>query len=108
MVEHKDEKFYPGFFSSISIHKTFVLERAPVLLCISPLFILSISFNYISNVISFPGLPPTPRKKPYLIPPPPASLRMLPHLPTHFHFTALTFPYTRASIPHRTKDLFSH
>jgi hypothetical protein len=36
-------------------------------------------------------------KTPYLIPPPPASMRELIHPPTHSHLTTLAFPYTGAS-----------
>ena len=42
------------------------------------------------------------------ITPPPASMRVLPHPPTHSLLTDLAFPYTGASSLHRTKDLSSH
>ena len=51
---------------------------------------------------------PHPPETPYLIPPPPISMRVFPHLPTHSHLPALTFPYTRASSLHGTKGLFFH
>ena len=45
---------------------------------------------------------------PYSIPPPSASMRVLPHPPTHSCLPTLAFPYTGASSLHRTKDLPSH
>ena len=44
----------------------------------------------------------------YPIPSSPASIRMLPLPSTHFHLTALAFPYTGASSPHKTNGLSSH
>ena len=38
----------------------------------------------------------------------PASMRVLPHPPTHSCLTALAFLYTGASNLHRTKGLPSH
>jgi hypothetical protein len=45
---------------------------------------------------------------PLLHPPPPASLSVLPHPPTHSYFTALAFPYTGALSLHRINGLSSH
>ena len=56
-------------------------------------------FIYISNVNPFFVSPP---KMSYSIPPSPA------HQPTHSCFVVLAFPYTGASILHRTKGLSSH
>ena len=44
----------------------------------------------------------------YPIPPYPASIRVLPHPPTHSHLTALAFLYTGAWSLHKTKSLPSH
>ena len=52
----------------------------------------------------FPVFPPEPS---YPIPPPPASMRVLPLPPIHSHFTTRAFPYTGKSSLHRTKDLSS-
>jgi hypothetical protein len=41
--------------------------------------------------------PISPLQASYPIPPYPASMRRLPHPPTHSHFTALAFLYTGAS-----------
>jgi hypothetical protein len=69
-------------------------------------FILDIFFISISKVIPFPFLP---AQIPYPIPPPlPASMRVLPHLPTHCHLTAMAFAYTGTSSLHRTKILSCH
>ena len=40
----------------------------------------------------------------YLIPPP-ASMSVLPNLPTHSHLTPLAFPYAMATSRHKTKIL---
>ena len=48
------------------------------------------------------------RNPPSLIPVPPASMRVLPHPPTHSHLTVLAFPYTGASSFHRTKGFSSY
>ena len=45
---------------------------------------------------------------PYPIPPYPASMRVLPHLPSHSCLTTPAFLYTGASSLHRTKGLLSH
>jgi hypothetical protein len=50
-----------------------------LLLLLLLLIFLDIFFIYISNVFPFPGLP---FWSPHPIPPPPASMRVLPHLPT--------------------------
>ena len=50
----------------------------------------------------------SPLQTPYPIPTYPASVRVLPHPPTHFCLTALAFPYAGASSLHRTKGLSSH
>jgi hypothetical protein len=60
---------------------------------------------YISNVFLFPGLP---FGNPQSYPPPSASMRVLPHPPTHAHLPALAFPYTRASNTQRAKGLSSN
>ena len=57
-------------------------------------FLLDILFIYMSNVILFPGFP---LGTPYPILPLPASMRVLPHPPTHSRLPALAFPYTVAS-----------
>jgi hypothetical protein len=59
-------------------------------------FLLDILFTYISNVIHFPD----PPKAPYPIPPPPASMRVYLHPPTHSQTPALSFPYTGAASLH--------
>ena len=46
-------------------------------------FFFDIFFIYISNVIPFPGSPEVPYPIP--LPPPPASMRVFPHLPIHSH-----------------------
>ena len=48
---------------------------------------------YILDVFLFPGLP---FGTPYSIPPPPASIRVFLHPPTHSCLPALAFPYTGA------------
>ena len=50
----------------------------------------------------------SPLQTPNSIPPYPASMRVLPHPPTHSCLTALAFLYTGASSLHRTKGLPSH
>ena len=52
--------------------------------------------------------PISPPQIPYPVSPSPVSMRVLSHLTTHSHLTALLFPYTGASNPHRIKGLFSH
>jgi hypothetical protein len=47
---------------------------------------------YVSNVAPFLGFPST---TPYPSPSP-ASMRVLPYSPIHFHFTTLAYPYTGA------------
>jgi hypothetical protein len=49
--------------------------------------------------------PISPLQTPYPISPPPASMRMLPHSPTHSLIPVLAFSYTGASSLHRTKGL---
>ena len=68
-------------------------------------YLLDIFFIYISNGFPFPGLP---FRTPYPILPPPASMRVLPHPPTHSHLPALAFPYTGVLNPLRHKGCFSH
>ena len=65
-------------------------------------FVLVILFIYISSVI-----PPFqfPLHKPPSPPPSPASMRVLPHPPTHFCLSSLAFPYAGVSKLHRTKGL---
>ena len=38
----------------------------------------------------------------------PASTRVFPHPPTHYHFPVLAFPYTGTLSLHRTKGLSSY
>ena len=57
---------------------------------------------YISNVIPLPRFPST---SPHPLLSPPASMRMLPHLPTHSCLNGLAFPYPGSSSLHRTKGL---
>ena len=54
-----------------------------------------------------PFLIPLPRN-PLSQPPPPASIRVYPHQPTHSCFPTLEFPYIGASSLHGTKGLFFH
>jgi hypothetical protein len=64
-------------------------------------FWLVILFIYISNVTFFPV---SPLKIPYPIPPPPASMRELPHLPTlAFHWDIRVSIGPGASPPIDTK-----
>jgi len=63
-------------------------------------------FIYISNVIH--PLSRLTLRKPPSLPPPPASMRVLLHPPTHSCLTMLAFPYTGETSLHRTKDLPSH
>jgi hypothetical protein len=48
-----------------------------------------------------PVFPPHPLFPPHMT----ASMRVLPHLPTHSHLSALAFPYPGSSSLHRTKGL---
>jgi hypothetical protein len=64
-----------------------------------------ILFFYISNVIPLPSFPST---NPHPVPPPPASVRVLPHPPTHFCLSSLAFLYPGSSSLHRTNGLSSH
>ena len=50
----------------------------------------------------------SPSETPYPIPSPLASMRVLPHPPTHFHLLSLAFPYTVALNTLRPKGLSSH
>ena len=60
---------------------------------------------FISNIIPFPAfLSGTP----FPTLPPPVSMRMLPHPPTHSRLTTLAFPYVGGSNLHRTRGLSSH
>lgn len=52
--------------------------------------------------------PVSPPQTPSPLPSPHASMRVLPHPPTHSHLRALAFPYAGSSSLHRTKGLFSH
>ena len=52
--------------------------------------------------------PVSPPETPYTIHPPPTSMRLLPHPPTHTCLPALTFLYTGTSSLHKTKGLSSH
>jgi hypothetical protein len=65
--------------------------------------LLIILFTCILSVSSFPVLLEIPY--PLL---PPASMRVVPHLPTHSCLNTLAFPYTGASSLHRMKGLSSH
>jgi hypothetical protein len=68
-------------------------------------FLSDIFFFYILSVIPFPGVP---YGNPLSHPPPTASVRIVPHPPTHSHFSILTFPYTQALSLHRNKGMSSH
>jgi hypothetical protein len=48
-----------------------------------------------------------PQKTHYLFLLPPASIRMLPYIPTYSQFTTLAFPYTGTSSLYRTKRISS-
>ena len=50
----------------------------------------------------------SPLETPYPILPNTASVRVLPHPPTHSCLPILAFPYIRASSLHRAQDLSSH
>ena len=50
----------------------------------------------------------SPQETPYPIIPPPASMRVVPHPPTHSYLLAPAFPYTGAWSLYGTKGLFSH
>ena len=50
----------------------------------------------------------SPLKTPYPILPPPASMRVFPHPPTHSCLTTLASPFDGATSLHRTKHLPSH
>ena len=52
--------------------------------------------------------PVSPMETPYLLTPPPASMWVLPHPPTHSHLPALAFTYTGALSLHGTKGLSFH
>jgi hypothetical protein len=62
-------------------------------------------FLYISNIKYIPGLPF--RNPVSHLPSPLASMRVLPHSPTHSHLPVLAFPYTGASNTLRPKDCTS-
>jgi hypothetical protein len=62
-------------------------------------------FIYVSNVFPFPGLP---FRNPHSIPPSPASMRVLPHLPIHSHLPAMALSYTGVWNTLRPKDHSSH
>ena len=49
--------------------------------------------------------PVSPPQTPYLLLPNPASIRVLPHLPTHSCLSTIAFPYPGSSSLHRTKGL---
>ena len=49
----------------------------------------------------------SPLQTTYPIPSYPASMRVLPHPPTHSHLTGLAFLYTEASSLHRNKGFFT-
>jgi hypothetical protein len=56
----------------------------------------------------YPPFPISPLEALYPIPPPPASMRVLPYPPTHSFLPTLAFPYIGASSLHRTNGLSSH
>ena len=66
--------------------------------------LIDIFFIYISNIITFLGLP---SENP-LSHAPPASMMVFLHPSTHSYLHALSFPYTGASSLHRTKGLSFH
>ena len=51
--------------------------------------------------------PVSPLQVPYLMLPPPASMRVLPYQPTHSCLSSLAFPYPLSSSLHSTKGLSS-
>jgi len=69
-------------------------------------FLLNILFIYIFNVIPFPGFPLETLYP--ILPPPPASVWVLPYTHTHSHFPTVAFPYTGTSTLFRNKSLSSH
>jgi hypothetical protein len=68
-------------------------------------FIVIGYFNYISMLTPFQVFP---LQAPYSIHPPPSSIRLFTHPPTHSHITALASLYAGASSFHKTKGLPSH
>jgi hypothetical protein len=66
---------------------------------------MDILIIYISNVIPFSGFP---TRTPYPIPPPLASMRVLPYPATHSCLPALSFYCIGVSNLHRTNGLSSH
>jgi hypothetical protein len=81
------------------------VERVHDSIIIFNILFMDIFFIYISNFIPFTAsLPGTL----YPISPPSASVRVFPHLPTHYYLPALAFPYTGALSLHRTKGISSH
>ena len=72
--------------------------------------LLAFFFSFIGYFLywHFKCYPLLPLETPYPISPPPASMRVLPHLPTHSCLPALALPYTGALSVHRTKGPSSH
>jgi hypothetical protein len=67
--------------------------------------------NWILYLFTFQMLSPflvSPLKTHYPIPPPPASIRMLPLLPTDSHLTTLAFSYTEVLSLHSIKGFSSY
>ena len=85
---------------------TFFFFFICLFLCFFLSFLLDILFIYISNISPCPDSP-TPTRIPVSHPPSSCFYEGVTP-PTHSLLPALTFPYTRASSLHRTKDLFSH
>jgi hypothetical protein len=84
-----------------SLFYSVVSQNVFIVVCVY-VCVLDILFIYISNVIPFPGFPSA---TPHPIPPPPASMKVLTHPPTHSYLTALAFPSTGALSLHRTNLL---
>ena len=75
------------------------------------IFFFFFFFYWIFYLFTFPMLSPfliSPLETSYPIHPAHASMRVLPHSPTHSCLHVLAFPYTGVSRLHRTKDLSSH
>jgi hypothetical protein len=88
-------------------HKAFLFARVYYIIdrFWKHLFIIFIGYFIYLHFKCYP-LSWFPPETPYSIPPPPASMRVYPHQPTHSCFPSITFPYTGASSLHGTKGLF--
>jgi hypothetical protein len=96
--------YWPSFTRLLAIILTRLLLAICILslkkyspkLCFHFFFFYYWTFIYISNVIPFPS-PHPPQKPSYPLFPPPVSMRVFLHPPTHPCLPALAFPYSRAS-----------